>query len=96
VTAADDEDAAVVPGPRPTRVRRVAAVRPAVRGAGPAGTVRTNDGARPGRTPRSLGAWAGTAGGLGWGVTTHWPNCFVGHQFENNFLQNLVYKCTKH
>jgi hypothetical protein len=44
--------------PRPARVRRGAAVGPAVHGARPAGTARTNGGARPGRTPRSLGAWA--------------------------------------
>jgi hypothetical protein len=105
--------------PRPTRVRRGAAVKPAVYGARPAGTARTNGGVRPGRTPRSLGAWARGEGatwdgGRPWAtrgldaevirragardVAARWrpgPNCFAGHQFEINFLQNLVYKCTK-
>jgi hypothetical protein len=44
--------------PRPTLVRRGATVRPAVCGARPAGIARTNGGAQPGRTPRSLRAWA--------------------------------------
>jgi hypothetical protein len=66
VTAADDEDAVVVPN-----LDRCAAVRLTVRGARLAGTARTNGGARPGRTPRGLGrgrvgkAQPGTAGGLG-------------------------------
>jgi hypothetical protein len=101
-------------GTPPSDRRSVARARPVRRG---------HDGARPGRTPRSLGAWArgeGAAWDGGWpwagcgadaevgrhtgaargrarhrGTAAPWPNCFADHQFENNFLQNLVYKCTK-
>jgi hypothetical protein len=108
VTTADVEDTAVVPvlgqraygGAPPSDRRSEARAQPVRRG---------HDGARPGRTPRSLGARLvgkarpGTAGGLGRGAArtprsagtrrvqrrgaaAPWPNCFAGHQFENDFL----------
>jgi hypothetical protein len=49
------------------------------------------------QTLRSAGARVRRAGTRD--ITARWrpgPNCFAGHQFEINFLQNLVYKRIKH
>jgi hypothetical protein len=85
--------------PRSARIRRDAAVGPVVRCARPACTARTRRRAarEDSKEPRGVGAWGRCVlerrAALG-GVRP-WPNFFAGHQFENNFLQNFVYKCTK-